>query len=522
MDDSVETKRTVWTSRRQSSLDWLKRGWNSGETKVIAKLESEISQKRINSTEDVFTDHPENDEVMNKKDVVALKNDGVLNDSMSVPNATKLGSINERNDEPINILVMDGGGTKGYATVVMIEEIEKICVQCGYGKDWVSRFDLAVGSSVGGCLSLGVNITTSTEDLTIQSRTLLDMFVTECFQKWSVYNFLIKGMALERQFRDVVKEDYHNGIEYPLKNEEGMKAVAVCASHEIGNSIDKEVEPFLLRTYNPPDASDSLVGTSDMGFHVAAHCTASLPGVVDRLVIDHGGKDCSLADGGFIAVCPVSIAIIEAQQIWPNRKIGCIVSLGLSSKDSLASYRVADITRVNHTDLHYHRLVPIDALEGAQGHEADMQKLAELEAKTREYILNNPGEKVLIKRTLDKLFRGPSRRSLVSSERRSSCIATTERVLDSDLFKNMKLLRNVVAANIMEESSGLREEDVANSFVTANPLNKSWQNTSLRSELENLENLGNSQTRIVQKRRKTFCERFFCHSKNDKYHLASI
>lgn len=66
-------------------------------------------------------------------------------------------------DVPINILCLDGGGTKCYSTLAMMEEIEAIAEREGVeNRDFLSRFDLIVGTSIGGVLALIVNKTAST------------------------------------------------------------------------------------------------------------------------------------------------------------------------------------------------------------------------------------------------------------------------------------------------------------------------------------------------------------------------
>ena len=52
--------------------------------------------------------------------------------------------------KPINILVMDGGGMKGYALLAMLEEFSSMC----RGKDILDLFDLVGGTSVGGLIAM--------------------------------------------------------------------------------------------------------------------------------------------------------------------------------------------------------------------------------------------------------------------------------------------------------------------------------------------------------------------------------
>ena len=91
------------------------------------------------------------------------------------------------NSEPINIICVDGGGSKGmldscnscfhdtnadhifyiihilgYAMISMVEELESIYQSMGTQNDFLSKFDLAAGTSVGGCAALTFNRTSTT------------------------------------------------------------------------------------------------------------------------------------------------------------------------------------------------------------------------------------------------------------------------------------------------------------------------------------------------------------------------
>lgn len=50
----------------------------------------------------------------------------------------------------------------GYAMISMIEELESIYQSMGAQNDFLSKFDLAAGTSVGGCAALTCNRTSTT------------------------------------------------------------------------------------------------------------------------------------------------------------------------------------------------------------------------------------------------------------------------------------------------------------------------------------------------------------------------
>ena len=64
-------------------------------------------------------------------------------------------------EDPINIMVFGGGGSKGYATLAICEEIEQVAREELGQEDFVSRFDLLAGTSAGGLAALIGNQTAS-------------------------------------------------------------------------------------------------------------------------------------------------------------------------------------------------------------------------------------------------------------------------------------------------------------------------------------------------------------------------
>ena len=76
--------------------------------------------------------------------------------SMMMSDVTSDGNSINNNDEPImdtespiNILVMDGGGMRGYASLAIIKEMSSML-----DHDFLDSFDLIGGTSAGGIGSL--------------------------------------------------------------------------------------------------------------------------------------------------------------------------------------------------------------------------------------------------------------------------------------------------------------------------------------------------------------------------------
>ena len=80
-------------------------------------------------------------------------------------------------------------------------------------------------------------------------------------------------------------------------------------------SCDGRLE--LLRSYESPS-----VGRCELW--KAARATGAAPYYLDPMEI--GGRD--FIDGGILENNPTFRAVEEARRLWPERKVGCIVSLG--------------------------------------------------------------------------------------------------------------------------------------------------------------------------------------------------
>jgi hypothetical protein len=103
------------------------------------------------------------------------------------------------------------------------------------------------------------------------------------------------------------------------------KVFAVSAEIEAGG----KVSPFLFRTYDPENERPGECFPAERGKHTgtvweAGMATGAAPFYFDSREID--GKE--FVDGGIIANNPTAMALAEIQAVWPDRRIGCVVSIG--------------------------------------------------------------------------------------------------------------------------------------------------------------------------------------------------
>jgi len=322
--------------------------------------------------------------------------------------------------EPLNILVLDGGGARGPSFQTYIEEIELMSIERGHGKNWLSKIDLVCGTSAGGILALTLNRSPSSTDEALQhSREVGDLLAKGMSTNFSIYSLLCSKMGAvvpkNHQTKDIIAEEVYGGKVPPLRNdEEGIKAVAVCSAHK---ENDRSLFPFLLRTYELPHSTTRSQhpseGTCNLDYASAMQATASVPGVVDRIRIQHNGEQISLSDGMFVNNTPVTLAIKEAEALWPDREIGTILSLGLdpSSMKAVSMYRAIDVARIFHPSLHFHRLIATDEMRAHSVTDFEKEHTDILEKKVRDFLRNSKREQLLMQKTLD-MFHGGKKISL--------------------------------------------------------------------------------------------------------------
>eukprot|EP01043_Picozoa_sp_COSAG02_P026046 COSAG02_NODE_1488_length_12368_cov_23.731926_3_plen_1446_part_00 len=221
-------------------------------------------------------------------------------------------------EKPLRILCIDGGGIKGLIPSLILEKIEQLCSP----KRVHELFDLVCGTSTGGILALGTCLAK-----------------TPPTHMSSVYENRAKTIWKARPFGRIANPSApydHSGLEGILKEfstvADGQQMhMADTAYHKprvfvvasCRNDTFRRFDPFLFRSYTM-DPSKGLPGSSGCEVWEAARATSAAPFFFDPISI--AGRE--YFDGGVVANNPVEKAINEAGDIWPNRPISTIVSLG--------------------------------------------------------------------------------------------------------------------------------------------------------------------------------------------------
>ncbi|XP_038690686.1 phospholipase A I isoform X2 [Tripterygium wilfordii] len=350
----------------------------------------------------------------------------------------------------LRILSMDGGGMKGLATVQILKAIEK-----GTGKRIHELFDLICGTSTGGMLAVALGIKLMSLDQCEEIyknlgklvfaepvpkdneaatwREKLDQLYKSSSQSFRVVVHGSKHSA--DQFQRLLKEmcadeDGDLLIESAVKNIPKVFVVSTLVSVT-------PAQPFIFRNYQYPAGSPEVpytisessgvnvlglpttgaqVGYKRSAFigsckhHVwqAIRASSAAPYYLD----DYSDDVNRWQDGAIVANNPTIFAMREAQLLWPDTKVDCLVSIGCGSmptKVRKGGWRYLDtgqvliesacsVDRVEEAlstllamlpDIHYFRFNPVDERCDMELDETDPAIWLKLEAAVDEYIQNN-------------------------------------------------------------------------------------------------------------------------------------
>ncbi|XP_012444889.1 phospholipase A I isoform X3 [Gossypium raimondii] len=349
----------------------------------------------------------------------------------------------------LRILSMDGGGMKGLATVQILKEIEK-----GTGKRIHELFDLICGTSTGGMLAvaLGIKLMTLEQCEEIYKKLGKLVFAEPMPNNESAtwrekFDQLYKSSS--QSFRVVVHGSKHSADQFEKLLRE------MCADEDGDLLIESAVknipkvfivstlvsvapaQPFLFRNYQYPvgtpevplaisessgitilgsPTTGSQIGYKQSAFmgsckhHVwqAIRASSAAPYYLD----DFSDDVYRWQDGAIVANNPTVFSLREAQLLWPDTKIDCIVSIGCCSlpiKARKGGWRYLDtgqvliesacsVDRAEEAlsillpmlpEIQYFRFNPVDERCDMELDETDPTVWLKLEAAVDDYIQNN-------------------------------------------------------------------------------------------------------------------------------------
>ncbi|KAH9329901.1 hypothetical protein KI387_002009 [Taxus chinensis] len=333
----------------------------------------------------------------------------------------------------LRILSMDGGGMRGLATVQMLRRIEQ-----GTGKRIHEIFDLICGTSTGGMLAIALGI----------KRLNLDQ-CEEIYKKLDQFETLLKEMCADEDGDLLIDSAVRNipkvfvvstlvqcnpssAFRVQKLSVPGLNQVLIWASLLLGLPFTAqypagtpETTPWMTEgpaasvSGTPATAAplatqigqrrSAFIGSCKHHVWEAIRASSAAPYYLDDFAEDVNRWQ----DGAIVANNPTLIAIREAQLLWPDTRIGCLISLGCGNLPTKprgkGGWRYLDtgqvliesacsVERVEETldtllpmlpDIQYFRFNPIDERCGMELDETDPAVWVKLETATQEYVEGN-------------------------------------------------------------------------------------------------------------------------------------
>ena len=203
------------------------------------------------------------------------------------------------------VLALDGGGVRGYLSILILERIEKALQE--HFKDnklLYERFDLIVGTSTGGIIAAGLAIGKSAKEIRILYEELLDKIFTKTSH----------GIDIPKYNHNILKKELEKIVKNKTLND--VKTSLCLTSVDISTFSPRFFKSPYLENFKPradEKILDALLATS------AAPVFFPL---VDTKYSHY------LADGGLVANNPTMIGITDAYRITKDLKKIKLLSIG--------------------------------------------------------------------------------------------------------------------------------------------------------------------------------------------------
>ena len=260
------------------------------------------------------------------------------------PEQVMTAQTRQKHGVPLRILAIDGGGIKGLVPAIMLETLEQLCAPHHPHQ----LFDLVCGTSTGGILALG------TCTAKVPARVMSDVYENRASEIWIAGDGVkskYSADGLERILQE--RSTDWKGQPIPLlqqnppeyepgtcRGDEALpqaRVLVVTAEKKQTSSIAPPYKKLLLRSYQPPRGLRGVHSRCllwEAGRATSAAPTYFEPYSLSRSSGNAGSpgqeraKSVCCVDGGVIANNPVEVALSEAHELWPDREVGAILSLG--------------------------------------------------------------------------------------------------------------------------------------------------------------------------------------------------
>ncbi|KAJ7464155.1 FabD/lysophospholipase-like protein [Mycena latifolia] len=230
------------------------------------------------------------------------------------------------NSNGLRLLAFDGGGIRGLSSLLILEGIMyriKAEKNLGVLPRPCEYFDLIGGTSTGGLIALMLGRLRMSVEEAIQAYDTLAQAVFSETKRFG-QDGKFKASLLEGAIQKIVKEksasqDPYETMKDPL-DRDAICRTFVCAqsAHAMRGKI-----PVLFRTYDSPHEPAAACTIWE-----AARATSAAPTFFKRIEIGPASRAEPFLDGGLGRNNPTGTVLEEAQLLFPNRRVACIVSIG--------------------------------------------------------------------------------------------------------------------------------------------------------------------------------------------------
>jgi len=367
----------------------------------------------------------------------------------------------------IRILSMDGGGSKHMSSVESLRKIEELT-----GKRIFELFDLICGTSAGGLTAACIGMKQFTLDRIqfLQEKLAHEVFAHGTAQpppSSSESNAFFDSLStLSGKFTNAT-QILKSGSLYSAKQvEEMLQGIMGTEKLLIDTAMETDTKVFVIstlsnvfppqiyvwRNYQYPIGSQSRYASTMTGkVWEALRATSCAPGYFEEFTC---GND-KHQDGGCIANNPTAIAIHEAKCLWPNKKIDCIVSIGVGTPPpqqykagfiertvveliecAASTERIHDLMQDTFSPSVYFRFNPTDEKFNLELDESRKEKLEDIREAARQYIKSNEDRfvelaQLLVGNNTDDGWNPPPNST---SHRRQSSLMSSEGLVSCNLF----------------------------------------------------------------------------------------
>ncbi|KAJ7878244.1 acyl transferase/acyl hydrolase/lysophospholipase [Mycena leptocephala] len=265
----------------------------------------------------------------------------------------------------LRLLSLDGGGIRGLSMLIILEDLMwklKVAEDLPDVPRPCNYFDLIGGTSTGGLIALMLGcLRMSVKDAMKAYGELSKEVFSDVKSQGSDGRF--KASKLEKAIKGIVgahsaSQDPEEGMEdtreNPCKTSVQRILFFVCAMNAANMSL-----PVLFRTYNTTNNP-----AMDCTIWQAARATSAAPTFFKQIQIGLPGIEEAFVDGGMGQNNPIAALLLEAQVVFPDPQIACIIGLGTGQPHTI---------KIPTPSL-LKRLFPLDVVEAIKGIATDCEK----------------------------------------------------------------------------------------------------------------------------------------------------